>query len=243
MNTIKITTSQNIDLEYELGSLGDRIVARIIDMLIAVAYVIIIIAFTIGFSGNGGSSSSTMVIMIFLFLPIVFYDLVCEIALNGQSPGKRVRNIKVISITGEQPSFSQYLIRWLFRLIDFSFSSGLVALIMVAVSEKKQRLGDLIAGTTLVKTTPRTEISQTIYAPTQNNDYQLTYPEVINLKDSDIELIKEVLRSFHQTGNTMLTVQAKQKIEQVLHIMSKQVEPWDFLGVILKDYYYVTSQL
>lgn len=242
MNTIKITTSQNIDLEYELGSLGDRIVARIIDMLIAFAYIIIVVAFTIGFSGNGGGSSM-MIIMLLLFLPILFYDLVCEITLNGQTPGKKVRNIKVISITGEQPSFSQYLIRWLFRLIDFSFSSGLVALIMVAVSEKKQRLGDLVAGTTLVKTTPRTQLSQTIYAPVQNNDYQLTYPEVINLKDSDIELIKEVLRSFHNTGNTMLTVQAKQKIEQVLHIMSKQVEPWDFLGVILKDYYYVTSQL
>ena len=243
MNTIKINTSQNIELEYDLGSLGDRILARIIDKIIVIAYVIIIIAVTVGFSGIGNLSSYGWLMVLFA-LPMVCYHLFFEILLNGQSPGKKVMKIKVISLSGEQPSFGQYLIRWLFRLIDFTITGGgLLALVMAAVSERKQRLGDYIAGTTVVKTTPRTQLSQTIYAPAPNPDYRVTYPEVVNLKDSDIELVKEVLRNFHRTGNTMVTIQAKQKIEQVLHIMSRQAESWDFLSVILRDYYHVTSQL
>ncbi len=243
MNTIKINTSQNIDLEYELGSLGDRIVGYIIDLLVIIAYVIIVIAVFFGFSGLSNLSAASGITMFLAFLPIFFYDLVSEIFLNGQSLGKMAMKIKVISLTGESASLGQYLIRWLFRVIDFSMFSGLVATITVAVSDKKQRLGDIVAGTAVVKTSPRSKLSQTIYAPIQNPDYQLTYPEVINLKDSDIELIKEVLRNYHHTGNTVLTLQAQQKVEQVLRIMSKQSESWNFLSVILRDYNFVTSQM
>src|SRR5688500_1881020 len=130
MNSISITTTQNIELEYELGSLGDRVVGRIIDGLIIIAYVVIILVF-MSYVGKGISGASTL-IMFMLFLPVVFYDLVSEIVLNGQSVGKKVMSIKVISLNGEQPSMSQYLIRWLFRLIDFTFSGSLVALITVA---------------------------------------------------------------------------------------------------------------
>lgn len=243
MNTIKVNTSQNIDLEYELGSLGDRIVGYIIDLLVIIAYVLIVVAIFFGFSGMSNLSAASGITLFLLFVPIFFYDLVSEIFLNGQSLGKMAMKIKVISLTGESASLGQYLIRWLFRVIDFSMFSGLVATITVAVSDKKQRLGDIVAGTAVVKTTPRSQLSHTIYTPVQNLDYQLTYPEVINLKDSDIELIKDVLRNFHNTGNTALTLQAQQKVEQVLRIMSKQSEPWNFLSVILRDYNYVTSQM
>jgi flagellar basal body P-ring protein FlgI len=118
----------------------------------------------------------------------------------------------------------------------------MLAVIMVAVNEKNQRLGDLIAGTVLVKTKARTQLKQTIYRQLPT-DYQVSYPEAINLKDSDFELIKEVVLMVKKTGNSTLALQAQQKIEQTLHIMSKQTEPIIFLQVILSDYYYMTSQL
>src|ERR1051325_3778146 len=114
--------------------------------------------------------------LIFIGFPVMFYDLLCEMLLNGQSVGKKVMGIKVISLNGNQASFGQYFIRWLFRIVDFSFSGSIVALVMVAVSEKKQRLGDLVAGTVLVKTKPRIQISDTIFQQHEEN-YQVTYPE------------------------------------------------------------------
>src|SRR5205085_11250809 len=119
--------------------------------------------------------------------PIVFYDLLSEVLLNGQSFGKRVRGIKVISLSGQQASFSQYLIRWVFRLIDFTITSNLLGLTLVAATEKHQRLGDIIAGTVLVKTNPRTSAEDTWYQATDATSHSVSYPEVINLKDRDIQ--------------------------------------------------------
>jgi uncharacterized RDD family membrane protein YckC len=242
MNTITITTPQNTEIEYELGSLGDRIIGALIDWLIIIAYVIVIMAVFV-FGRSGGFSGSYQVVLVLFALPPVFYDLACELFLNGQSMGKKVMGIKVISLSGEQPSFSQYLNRWIFRLVDFTISSNMVGLIMVAATEKKQRLGDLIAGTVLVKTKLQTALTDTWYEPTTAENYKVHYPEVIDLKDNDIQLIKEVISSVRRTGNTMLGLQAQQKIEQVLHIQSRHSDPMMFLQTVLTDYNHLTSQL
>jgi uncharacterized RDD family membrane protein YckC len=241
MSTISITTTQNIELEYELGSLGDRIVGRLIDLVVAAAYLIIVFA-TIGFSNLGSFFENNVWIIILLMLPVVFYNLICEVALNGQSLGKKVMGIKVISLNGEQPALSQYLIRWLFRLVDFTFG-GLVALIIVAVTPKHQRLGDILAGTVVVKTKPKTQFSDTIFTPVQQSDYHVLYPEVINLKDSDIQLVKDVVISVYKSQNLVLAHQAKDRVEEVLGIKSQNPEPMDFLRTVLADYNYLTSQL
>ncbi|MEP6952137.1 MAG: RDD family protein [Ginsengibacter sp.] len=243
MNTISITTSQNIELEYELGSLGDRIIGRILDFLVLIGYCLIIFAI-IGF-GNLGRfiDNNTWFIIFFIAFPVVFYDLLLEIFLNGQSFGKKIMGIKVISLNGGQASFSQYLIRWIFRIVDFSFSGSIVALVTVAASEKKQRLGDMIAGTVLVKMRPRTQISDTIFQAVPDNNYEVMYPEVINLKDQDVQLIKEVLKSVSQSGNTELALQAQQKVERVLNIQSRHYDSRSFLNAVVADYNYLTSRL
>lgn len=232
MSKISILTPQNIELEYDLASVGDRIVALIVDRLILIAYAIIlmVIATQANFSGD------VMALYIFVVcIPAIFYTLLSEVFMNGQTIGKRVMKIKVISVNGSQPSFSQYLMRWLFRIIDLLMTSGILAVIMVAVNEKRQRLGDVVAGTTLIKTTPRTTINDTLYVPVAETNYRATYPEVINLKDSDIQLVKEVILNVHKSGNTMLAYQTMQKIETVLSIKS-QHEPLTFLYAVLSDY-------
>ena len=242
MNTISIVTSQNIELEYELGSLGDRIVGRILDLLVIVGYVLLLLV-VIGFGNIESVIGSNPLIIIVFILPIVFYDLISELLLNGQSVGKKVMGIKVVSLNGEQPTFSQYLIRWLFRVVDFSMSSGLVALLTVLISEKKQRLGDMVAGTVLVKTNPRTLLSDTWFQPTVQQEYVVSYPEVVNLKDSDVQLIKEVLNSANRSGNVELVYKAQQKVQDVLNIKSKHLDSKEFLYAVLSDYNHLTAQL
>ncbi len=241
MNTISIVTPQNIELEYDLGSLGDRIVGRILDWLVLFAYVILVIV-AIGFSRLEGFFSSFPWAAVFLMIPVVFYDLASELLLNGQSVGKKVMGIKVVSLNGEQPNLSQYLIRWVFRIVDFTLTSGIIALILVAVTQKKQRLGDILAGTVLVKTKPRTYFSETFYAPATGN-YQVSYPEVIHLKDQDVQLIKEILNNVNRSGNYELAQQAQQKVETVLNIRSRHFEPKEFLVAVISDYNHLTSQL
>ena len=111
----------------------------------------IAIVLLIGFGNIDRFFSNNGWLVVVFFLPVVFYDLISEILLDGQSVGKKVMGIKVVSLNGAQPSLGQYLLRWVFRIVDFSFSGSLVAVIMVAVTEKKQRLGDMLAGTTWLK--------------------------------------------------------------------------------------------
>jgi uncharacterized RDD family membrane protein YckC len=238
MNTIRITTTQNIELEYDLASLGERILGRLLDGVILFAYAVIAALF---FVWSDMVDDFMWVMILVVAIPIVFYDLACEVFMNGQSIGKRVMNIKVISLDGAQPSLGQYIIRWVFRMIDFTMTSSLCALISVAVSEKKQRVGDMVAGTTLIKTIPRTDFQQTIYVPTEQANYQLSFPEVHNLSDQDMQLIKEVINTVNRTGNTMLAVQAADRIKETLGIRS-DMEPLTFLQVVLADYNYSTSE-
>ncbi len=241
MAVISITTTQNIALEYDLASLGERIVATIIDLVIMAAYLFLI---TMVLSSSAGAfDNGAAWLYIFLFLPVAFYSLLSEQFFNGQTVGKRVVGIKVISLNGNQASFGQYLTRWLFRLVDMWMFGFVLATIMVAVTERHQRIGDLIAGTVLVKTKPRTALQQTLYTPVADTNYTANYPEVINLRDSDMQLVKEVLINVQKTGNTMIALQTMRKIEAVLNIQSKHAEPVNFLYAILSDYNHLTAKL
>lgn len=241
MAVISITTTQNIALEYDLASLGERIVATIIDLVIMGAYLFLI---TMVLSSSAGAfDNGAAWLYVFLFLPVAFYSLLSEQFFNGQTVGKRVMGIKVISLNGNQASFGQYLTRWLFRLVDMWLFGFVLATIMVAVTDRHQRIGDLIAGTVLVKTKPRSALQQTLYTPVADTNYTANYPEVINLRDSDMQLVKEVLINVQKTGNTMLALQMMRKIEAVLNIQSKHAEPVNFLYAILSDYNHLTAKL
>jgi hypothetical protein len=149
-------------------------------------------------------------------------------------------NIKVISLSGESASVAQYLIRWLFRLVDFTLTFNLCALISIAVSERHQRVGDMVAGTTLIKTRPRSSLQHTIYTPVVTENYTVTFPEVSNLSSRDVQLVKEVIMSVNQSGNIMLARHAADKLKEVLHIQS-DMEARTFLLLLLSDYNYLTS--
>jgi uncharacterized RDD family membrane protein YckC len=76
MSKISILTPQNIELEYDLASVGDRIVATIIDRLILIAYVIILIVVAM----QGDFSGNIMQLYIFIAsLPAMFYTLLSEV--------------------------------------------------------------------------------------------------------------------------------------------------------------------
>lgn len=243
MGIISVTTTQNIELEYELAGLSDRIFARLLDFLCIIGYIILIMAI-VGFGQFSYFIDNNPWIFIFvLVIPIVTYHLICETLFNGQSVGKMILKIRVISLNGNQPALSQYLIRWLFRLVDFSLSGSLVAVIMVAASEKHQRLGDVVAGTAVIKTSPKTRITETIFTPVPENNYIPVYPEVINLSDSDIQILKEVILNAHRYTNTMIAFDAMRKIENVLHIQNKHESPLQFLNAIVQDYNHLASVL
>jgi len=241
MQTIRITTPQNIDIDYEIAGIGERIVARLIDMglFILILFSGLIIA---GITGSMGSELTITVLIIIYAIMFVFYDLICEITMNGQSFGKRIMKIKIISLNGARPTLGQYMLRWLFRIVDFSLTFQACGLICAAVSDKTQRLGDIVAGTTLIKTHPRTTIDTLAFTPVAEN-YVPVFNDVTQLKDHDIVILQEVINTYVKTGNTEIVYSAARRIKELLAI-TQQVKMDDlrFLQTILKDYSHISAQ-
>ncbi len=243
MNTVKINTTQNIAIEYDVAGLGERIAARFIDMgiFLLVYFLGVIVMLTI--SAGGADEFGFIVALIIFGVLYVFYDLICEVFFNGQSVGKRAMKIKVVSLDGTQPTLGQYLLRWLFRIVDFLLTSGVGAIIAVAVTPNKQRIGDIVAHTTLIKTTPRTQLSAIAFRPLADDDYQPQFPEVSQLGDQDIALIHEVLQNYVRSGNDLLVYNTAMKFKEHLGVLLPEgMDEMKFLHTIIKDYNAVTAR-
>jgi uncharacterized RDD family membrane protein YckC len=238
MPTIKIQTSQNIELEYELAGIGDRLVAYIIDLLIYAAYIITVFLIADVAGGKSGSNWTPL----FLILPIFFYQLLCEIFLNGQSLGKKAKQIKVISLNGNQPNFGQYLIRWIFRIVDDMIGSGVIAILTISLSDKAQRVGDILAGTTVVRTNPNTVFQDTLFSETEA-DYIPQFNLVNLLNDGDISLLKEVINRYVKDpyNNNSILQKAYEKTRNILGV-TENYEAVSFLETVIKDYNHVTGK-
>src|ERR1019366_6403845 len=120
MSQINIVTAQNVTLKIELANIGDRFLAAIIDVLIKVG---LITLFTIGTLIIGRSTGSNFGLGLLVIIVMVFYSLVFEGLMKGQTPGKRAMKIRVSQLDGRQLSFGSILLRWLFRIIDFPMST------------------------------------------------------------------------------------------------------------------------
>lgn len=239
MQTIQITTSQNIDIDYQLADLGTRIVARILDYVVFIGIYIIAIIITLitgafsNYTGTGQNIGIFVALGLWIIL-CVLYDLLCEVLMNGQSIGKRAAKIKVISLSGTRPGFGQYLLRWIFRIVDFGFTFGSCALISVILTDKKQRIGDIVAGTTVVSV--KAKFTEFVFgAPPE--DYEPVYNEVAQLTDKDVVLIHDVIRNFNHTRNSTLVYKLAIKLKNFLNVSySKEINEYQFLEIVLNDY-------
>lgn len=232
---VSIQTTQNVLLEYEPASIGDRIFATLLDYVVFAAWLILTIALPAS-AGWMGSERSVVYVIVVAALPIFLYDFFCEWLLNGQSIGKIALKIKVVMMDGSQPGIGAYLLRWLLRLVDTRIFSGIVAIICVAATGKGQRLGDLAAGTTVIRLQPKVQLNEVTYnalPPT----YELRYEAVRQLSDHDIQVIREVLRR----GTSDAAERTATKLKDVLGITTSQ-GTYEFLNTIINDYQFLSMQ-
>lgn len=233
MDRVKIKTAQNVLIDYEAAGIGDRTVAAIIDLFILVAYLISAFLVLANFI--------TPAISVLISLPYLLYFLISETLMNGQTIGKKVRGIVVTKIDGTEPRFGDYIIRWLIRIVEIDLTMGLIALITVFIHGNGQRLGDMAAGTAVVKKARKVDLKDTLYTAVQD-DYILTFQETGSLSDKEISLAKEVLDTLVREKTTPgLTAVAEKMKDSLLHKMNttSELPPKTFLHAVIQDYNYL----
>jgi hypothetical protein len=151
--------------------------------------------------------------------------------------------IKVIKIDGSQPDFTSYLIRWVFRLVDVLIFFGGISAIVIILNGKGQRLGDIAAHTTVIRLKDE-QLNDTIYTRLPEN-YNLGFPQVNKLSDSDIYTAKEVLEfmsdSYNSIDSLEMAEKAKLAFESKMGIKSDK-DAGTFLQSVILDYNYIHSR-
>ncbi|MCL1943437.1 MAG: RDD family protein [Candidatus Azobacteroides sp.] len=238
---VSIDTAQNVKLNYELAGIGTRIPAFLIDELIKSAYIVLLVVLAVNLSDRYYLEDEIWaVIGIFAFLPVMFYSFVLETLFDGQTPGKKVMHIKVVRIDGSAPGIGNYFMRWLFRIIDFQCFSGLVAIIAISASQKGQRIGDMVAGTTVILISRDTSFNDIpLFHLEEEEEYVTTYPEAVKLSDRDVSIITRILKNSEQNYNPEALSMTVKKVKEVTGITEVKQRDRAFLNTILKDYGYL----
>jgi uncharacterized RDD family membrane protein YckC len=147
---ITIATPEGVDLELTLAGVGSRFVSALVDLMLQIALLV-------GVTGLGvavqafGSGFGYALVLIASFLVFAAYDVLFEVFAAGRTPGKRVNGLRVVRLDGSPVTFFTSAIRNVLRLVDILPGMYLVGIVTILVTRRNQRLGDVAAGTLVVR--------------------------------------------------------------------------------------------
>lgn len=139
-----IVTPEAVVLDVDAAGLGSRLAANLLDLLIMVVAGIFLAVAGFFFDSTVGF---VVVIALIAFLPSIFGALT-EGLWNGRSPGKSAVGLRVVQATGQPVTWKHAVVRNLFRLVDLWLWLGPIFMVL---TKRSQRLGDLAAGTIVVR--------------------------------------------------------------------------------------------
>jgi len=146
--TLRVITPENIAFEYRLAGPFRRLPAFILDFCIGTA-VFVALAILIQMTVSIASAYlAVAVLFLVAFLIWWFYGVLFETFMNGQTPGKYMVGLRVLSDNGEPINGMQATLRNLLRAADLFVP--VVGLVVMSLNKKFQRLGDIVAGTIVV---------------------------------------------------------------------------------------------
>lgn len=271
MSTVRVATHFNIDIEFTAPPFHRRLGAWFIDVVVLILYTVVaarLLAWVFNQLDYGdGGNVARWALNLLAALPFLLYHVVMEATVNGQSVGKKIMSIRVISENGTRPSLGQLIIRWLVRTSDYMLlililvigntaASGqapssemvgavgltlalLVTDLVLVNTRKQQRLGDILAHTVLINTRQREKITDTVFLDVEH-DYVPRFPQIMQLSDRDMNSLKGIIEAARKQRDSKMASIAAEKIKNHLHIETN-LEPQEFLEILLKDYNFLAA--
>ncbi|MCB0374195.1 MAG: RDD family protein [Muricauda sp.] len=238
MEQFQIETAQNITIDQNTSNLGERMLAYIIDSFIIVVYIILMLVLLVSLNIDPADQWAFYLI---LGIPPFLYYVLLETLTNGKTIGKGIMSLRVVMLDGSKPTFANYFIRWVLRIIDVTLTSGGGAVLTILIRGKGQRIGDIAAGTTVISEKKRIALSDTLLRELPL-DYKPQFPQVTVFKDSEIQTIKELYDKSKIKGDHNIILSLDKRIKEVTGIQTN-LNPIDFVDVVLKDYNYYTQKM
>jgi len=241
MDSIEILTGQNVIIQYQSATIMQRAAARLLDYFFIFAYIFLIYSFFWEIFFALLDSDKALIIFILLWLPTMGYHFIFEAMLGGKTPGKMIAKIKVTNSDGSIPGIGSYFLRWLLSPIDVFLLWGSVGTLFILFSRNHQRLGDMAAGTIVVKTDPALafDLDESYYV--FPDDYEPTFIHVDRLSYGQIAFITNLLiEPKNKNAVSSSITELADKVKTILNIESN-LDDRKFLETIVRDYNYYAA--
>lgn len=262
MKSIEFESAQNVKIEYEYASSIQRGVAAILDAFLIGLYILLFILVI----GSSGIQQFLLVELLLIKLPWIFYHPILEYLTQGQTLGKYIMGIRVVTINGERPGLREIFTRWIFKgyflWIGFSFQSflfgtpelvlvgmvqlsiGFIGFIVCSVSDHKQRVGDAMAGTVVIrnKSSIRYSLKDVLSIKNKEN-YTPEYPNATIFTDEDMLLIKNTIQRVKANPNEetkKFAVELANESARLIGLPETPKKRLKFLQTLLHDYVVLT---
>lgn len=238
MDEFQIETAQNVGINQNVASIGDRIFGYLIDSAVILLYSISAILLLTTLNLDPGD---TWAIYLLVSLPAFLYYVLLETFFDGKTIGKMLMKTRVVKLDGSKPSFANYFVRWILRIVDVALTSGGGAVVTILLKGNGQRIGDIAAGTTVISEKEKLTIEDTLIKDIPL-DYVPVYSQVTVLNDSDMQTIKNLYDDAIRNGNHNVIVNLHYRLLKVMAIETTE-KPIDFVAKVIKDYNYYTQNM
>jgi uncharacterized RDD family membrane protein YckC len=147
-----VATPEQVAFRFETAGLGSRFAAQLLDLVVLAAVLVAIGVVGFGIAVAGGQPLLGLLVFVILaFASFLAYWILPEALWSGQTIGKYVLHLRVIDARGGPITVGQAVIRNLLRIVDFLPWSYALGTIVMFSTARSQRLGDLAAGTIVIR--------------------------------------------------------------------------------------------
>ena len=182
-----IATPEGVELDLPLAGLGSRFTGFLIDTILQV---LIVAAITVLALVTLSGVAAGIVILVAFSLAALGYDVLFEVLGGGRTPGKRAVGVRVVQDGGRPIGLRASLVRNVIRLLEGIPLSYIPAIISILVTRNNQRLGDLAAGTLVVRE-PRKLAAQPRPEPIDPSEYASW--DVTGIGDRELSAVRAFL--------------------------------------------------
>ncbi|MGB9468745.1 MAG: RDD family protein [Candidatus Acidiferrum sp.] len=221
---LTIDTPEQTSLEYPIAGLGSRFLAILADTAIQIVlgFIVLIVGMIIGAGvaafGGLGPQWVIAIVVVLIFLLNSGYFALFEIFWNGQTPGKRYAQIRVIKDDGRPIGAYEAIVRNALRLVDMLPAMYGIGLLSIFVSRQSKRLGDFVAGTVVVHEKTLEGVRPYVES---NIDETLPPIDASNVTLDEVRLIETFLNrrdSLEPTVRTNMALQISNRLADKMEI-------------------------
>ena len=241
-DSLQIDTPENVAFGYQVAGIGSRFVAALVDTLLILLLQVLVIGTAVLVLANSGldlenDAASAWIVAAMSLITFVFlwgYYIFFEMLWNGQSPGKRAMNLRVIRADGTPIALTESIVRNLVRFVDFLPAFYGFGVVTMFISPQSKRLGDMAAGTLVVHESETVSVQSLNVAPAAAYQRMSLHPvsaegfPVERLTNPEVHLIEEFLqRRDDMQHRQQLAVQILTRLHQRVGLPLENVDRFE----------------